>query len=122
MQTMSQQTLTIPPFKPLLEANYEILFFDEKFNLVLIAPWDIRNYNLTFDEYITSLDVTITGLSSAYEISQFRAIKYIKIRHIDDEENQVSEYSFEVVKMSGSMRGDYSSDQWMAYQIKFAVK
>lgn len=115
----NQPSLTL---NPILEANYEVLFFDADVNPVLIAPWDVRRYNLTFNTDNTMLYVDITWLLNTYGIEQFRAIKYIKLRYITDDEKVNSEYTFEVLNMSGSTQGDYSSERWMLYQLQFSVK
>jgi hypothetical protein len=118
----NQSSPITQPFEPLLEANYEILFFDANYDPVLVASWDVRTYSLAFNEYATTLQVNITGLTNIYDLQLFRQIKYIKLRYLTNKEKFISDYSFEVWKMSGTLQGGYNSYQLLSYLIQFSVK
>ena len=122
MTNQSNQTIPLPEFNPLLEANYEIFFFDSEANVLPINPWDVRSYSLTFDQKSAELVISVTGLLQTYELDQFRAIKIIKIKYINDVGDSPSDYTFEVTGMSGRTQGNYISGHWMEYQIHFNVK
>ena len=127
---MSQLNPTIPPsneiplsFKPLLESNYEMLFFSHNFKISSISSWDIRGFQLNFDQNSINLKLLVTGLLSPYKVQQWREIKYIKLNYIsDEEETPLSTETFEILSLTGSTQGDYSSDKWLHYEIDFKLQ
>jgi hypothetical protein len=122
MKKPFNQTIPLPEFNPILQDSYEILFFDRDISPVLISPWDVRNYVLSFDDAGAELLIDITGLLETYSLDQFRSVKYIKLIYKNSDGSINSEHTFDVTKMSGRTSGAYASGQWMTYQINFDVK